>query len=170
MKIAIRPERPEDVAAVSMVERAAFDRTEEADLVDRLRASVRPHVSLVAEVAAEIVGHIFFSPVTIAAASSQLKPMGLAPMAVMPARQRAGIGGALIRAGLGACRELGAGAVVVLGHAEYYPRFGFVPAVRFGLRCEYPVPDEAFMALELVPGALRGVTGLVRYAPEFAGV
>jgi putative acetyltransferase len=153
-----------------MVERAAFARAEEADLVDRLRASVRPYVSLVAEVDAEVVGHIFFSPVTIAAAPANLQPMGLAPMAVLPARQRLGIGGGLIRAGLDACRGLGAGAVVVLGHAGYYPRFGFVPAVRFGLRCEYPVPDEAFMALELRSGALSGVAGLVRYAPQFAGV
>lgn len=170
MTVAIRPEGPADIAAVSAVERAAFGRAEEAELVDRLRAAVRPHVSLVAAVGAEVVGHIFFSPVSIAAAPPDLMPMGLAPMAVLPGRQRAGIGGALIRGGLDACRELGARAVVVLGHVEYYPRFGFVPAVRFGLRCEYAVPDEAFMALELRPGALSGVTGLVRYAPQFAGV
>jgi putative acetyltransferase len=164
----IRVETAQDTAAVWAVERAAFDRPDEADLVGRLRASARPHVSLVAAMDQRIVGHIFFSPVTIAGAPPDLLSMGLAPLAVEPERQRTGIGSALVRAGLDACRALGARAVVVLGHAQYYPRFGFAPAVRFGLRSEYEVPDEAFMALELVPGALSGVRGLVRYAPAFA--
>jgi putative acetyltransferase len=94
--------------------------------------------------------------------------MGLAPMAVLPARQRQGIGSALVRDGLGRCRELGYEAVVVLGHPGYYPRFGFVPASRFGIGCEYDVPAEVFMALELVPGALRGKPGTIRYHPAFA--
>jgi putative acetyltransferase len=163
----IRVETAQDVAAVAAVERAAFGRSEEAELVDRLRTSGSPYVSLVADAGDAVVGHIFFSPVTIATAPPDLLPMGLAPMAVLPERQRSGIGGALIRAGLDSCRALGARAVVVLGHPAYYPRFGFVPAVRFGLRCEYDAPEEAFMALELMPGALRGVRGLVRFAPAF---
>jgi putative acetyltransferase len=170
MSIAIRAEKPADVAAVYAVERAAFGRAAEAELVDRLRAAAQPHISLVAARDADIVGHIFFSPVSIATAPFALQPMGLAPMAVQPDWQRRGIGGALIRAGLDACRALGSGAVVVLGHPEYYPRFGFAPAVRWGLRCEYDAPDDAFMVLELVPGALDGVSGLVRYASEFAAV
>jgi putative acetyltransferase len=164
----IRAEAPQDTATVAAVERAAFGRPDEAELVDRLRASARPQVSLVATIGDAVVGHIFFSPVTIAAAPPDLLAMGLAPMAVLPAHQRSGIGGALIRAGLDACRVLGARAVVVLGHAEYYPRFGFVPASRFGLRCEYPVPDDVFMAMELTPGALAGRQGLVKYGPEFS--
>jgi putative acetyltransferase len=128
-------------------------------------------VSLVALCDGALVGHIFFSPVTIAAAPVELVPMGLAPVGVLPAYQRAGIGGALVRAGLAACRALGARAVVVLGHPSYYPRFGFVPARRFGLHCEYvPPDDDAFMARELQPGALAGVTGVVRYAPAFANL
>ena len=97
--------------------------------------------------------------------------MGLAPMAVAPARQRQGVGSALARAGIAACRDLGFGAVIVLGHPEYYPRFGFVPASRFGLRSEYDVPDDVFMAMELKPGALHGRgPGTIRYHPAFGNV
>jgi putative acetyltransferase len=91
-------------------------------------------------------------------------------MAVLPQYQNRGIGSQLVRDGLRKCRRLNCEAVVVLGHAEYYPRFGFVPASRKGLRCEYPVPDEAFMVTELVEGALEGVRGLVKYHPEFGKV
>lgn len=159
-----------DTAAVAAVHHAAFGRPNEARLVDRLRASAHPQVSLVARRAEQVIGHIFFSPVELAAARAGLLAMGLAPVGVVPAWQRGGVGGRLVRAGLDACRALGTRAVVVLGHPAYYPRFGFVPASRFGLRCEYDVPDEAFMALELVPGALGGAGGTVRYAPAFADV
>lgn len=170
MRVATRAELPADVASVYAVECAAFGRIAEAELVDRLRAAARPHISLVATCGSEIVGHIFFSPVRIATEPPALQPMGLAPMAVHPDWQRRGIGGALVRAGLDACRARGSQAVVVLGHPQYYPRFGFAPAVRWGLRCEYDAPDDAFMALELTPGALAGVSGLVRYASEFDAV
>jgi putative acetyltransferase len=117
-----------------------------------------------------VVGHILLSPVTLAATPHPLV-MGLAPMAVRPGHQRSGVGSALVRAGLDACRAAGAAGVVVVGHPTYYPRFGFVPASRFGLSCEYDVPDEVFMALELQDGALAGHAGLVRYHREFgAGV
>ncbi len=93
--------------------------------------------------------------------------MGLAPMAVLPVHQRRGIGSSLVRAGLEACTQLGFAAVIVLGHAEYYPRFGFQPASRFALRCEYDVPDDVFMALELEAGILTGKTGTIQYHPAF---
>lgn len=163
----IRPEEPGDRAGVRVVNVAAFPTPAEADLVDALRAQARPLVSLVAEEDRAIVGHILFSPVTLPGHPA-LVLMGLAPMAVTPARQRAGIGSALVRAGLEACRRLPAGAVVVLGHPEYYPRFGFAPGVRSGLGCEYDVPAEAFMVLELRPGALRGASGKVQYHGAFA--
>jgi len=96
--------------------------------------------------------------------------VGLAPVAVLPAHQRAGVGGRLVEEGLRRLREAGHGFCVVLGHPGYYPRFGFLPASDFGVRWERDVPDRAFMALELCPGALAGHPGVVRYAPEFDGL
>ena len=167
MAVTIRAERGEDLPGVREVNVAAFDTPLEADLVDALRARARPLVSLVALDDAEIVGHVLFSPVTLLS-HPDVPVMGLAPMAVVPARQRQGIGSALVRAGLDECRRQGAHAVVVLGHAEYYPRFGWVPASTFGLRSEYDVPDDVFMALELEPGALHQKAGTVRYHQAFS--
>ena len=165
----IRPEEPSDRAQIARLNRLAFGQPAEADLVDRLRAAGRATVTLVAEDPGErVVGHILFSPVTLDPAPDTAPPwLGLAPMAVLPERQRQGVGAALVRAGLAAARRTDATAVVVLGHPEYYPRFGFAPASRFGLRCVYDAPDEAFLALELVPGGFGGRRGLVRYAAEF---
>jgi putative acetyltransferase len=165
----IRPERARDIPAIRDVNAAAFGARAEADLVDALRADASPTISHVADADGAIVGHVFFSPVTIAAAAA-LPIMGLAPMAVLPARQRQGIGSALVRDGLERCRRLGFLAVVVLGHAAYYPRFGFTPASRFGLTSEYNVPDDVFMALELEEGSLRGTSGTIRYHHAFANV
>jgi putative acetyltransferase len=165
----IRPEEPGDRAGVRAVNVAAFGTPAEADLVDALRVQARPLVSLVADEAGAIVGHIMFSPVTLPGHAA-LELMGLAPMAVTPERQRAGIGSALVGAGLEACRRGATDAVVVLGHPAYYPRFGFAPGVRRGLGCEYDVPAEAFMVLELRPGALRGASGTVQYHVVFASL
>ena len=162
----IRAERDGDRAAVRAVNEAAFETSLEADLVEALRDSVQPLVSLVAEEKGAVVGHILFSPVTLIG-RPELRMMGLAPMAVVPERQGEGIGSDLVRAGLEECRVLGARAVMVLGHPEYYPRFGFEPAFRFGLGSEYDVPGEAFMALELEPGALADASGTVRYHRVF---
>jgi putative acetyltransferase len=164
----IRPEAPSDHAAVHDVNVAAFGREVEARLVAMLRNQARPLVSLGAEDAGTVVGHIMFSPVSLGGFAGLM--MGLAPMAVAPARQRGGIGSALVRAGLECCREIGAAAVVVLGHPDFYPRFGFMPAARLGLSCEYDVPAEAFMAMELEPSGLRGAAGAVSYHPAFSGV
>lgn len=176
--IIVRDESEADVPAVRQLNELAFGRPQEASLVDALRATAHPHVSLVAVEDGEVVGHIFFSPVSIEpddsvstkAAAAGAAAMGLAPMAVLPEHQNRGVGSQLVREGLQACLNLGCAVVVVLGHAEYYPRFGFVPASRKGLRCEYDVPDEVFMATELSPGALEGVRGLVKYHPAFAEV
>jgi putative acetyltransferase len=167
--LTIRPEREGDAGAIREVTLVAFPTAAEADLVDTLRLQGASVVSLVAQQGAGApVGHILFSPVTVAG-PDDLRILGLAPMAVRPDRQRQGIGSHLVRAGLEACRKAGAGAVVVVGHPAFYPRFGFVPASRFGLRCEYDVPDEVFMALELVDGVLTRRGGLVQYHPAFAG-
>ena len=162
----IRPEQADDFDAVLALNVAAFGSPTEARLVDRLRDLCVDLVSLVALDGTELVGHILFSPVTLAQDDS-LKLYGLGPMAVAPARQRQGIGSALVEHGLERCRSLGADAVVVLGHPGFYPRFGFVPASRFGLDSDFPAPDDAFMALELRPGALRGKAGRIRYHPAF---
>jgi putative acetyltransferase len=166
--VRIRPEQPSDAAGIRAVHEAAFEQSTEADLVDLLRTQASPLISLVAE-ADGIAGHILLSPVTLLG-HPDLNIMGLAPMAVLPAAQRQGIGSALVRAGLDACRSLGAGAVIVLGHAEYYPRFGFVRAARYGIRSEYDVADEGFMVAELTPGYLTGASGTVRYHPVFGSV
>ena len=165
----IRSEQPDDIAAVHALNRAAFGTETEADLVDALRAHAQPVISLVAQDAGSIVGHLCFSPVTLSG-HAELKIMGLAPMAVLPAEQRRGIGSALVRDGIGRCKQLGFVAVVVLGHPEYYPRFGFVQASRFGIRSDYDVPDEVFMALELEAGVLHGKSGTIRYHSAFEGV
>ncbi|UEX77930.1 GNAT family N-acetyltransferase [Sediminicurvatus halobius] len=164
----VRPERPGDEPAIARVNEAAFGRPDEARLVAALRATASPFVSLVAEDAdSALTGHIAFSPVTVGHEEG-LSVMALAPMAVMPARQRSGVGTALIQHGLSACRAIGVGAVVVLGHADYYARFGFAPASRFGLRCPYDAPEEAFMAIELIAGYLEGIEGTVAFHAAFA--
>jgi putative acetyltransferase len=165
----IRPEAKGDGAAVRAVNEAAFETSAEADLVEALHRKGVSLVSLVAEVDSEVVGHILFSAVTLVDHIG-LRVGGLGPMAVLPAYQRKGVGAALVRAGLARCKDLGCCAVVVVGHPEYYPRFGFVPAHRYALRCEYDVPAEVFMVAELEAGALNAASGLVRYDDVFAGV
>jgi putative acetyltransferase len=165
----VRPEQPHEIAGVRSVNLAAFDGAAEADLVDALRQHARPFLSLVAVDADEVVGHIAFSPVTLVPYPDVLIA-GLAPMAVTPSRQRQGIGSSLVRAGLDEARRLGFGAVVVLGHANYYPRFGFLTASSFGLVSEYDVPDDVFMALELRAAALHGHGGTIRYHSAFGAL
>ena len=162
----IRNEEDSDWMAVHALNASAFESPVEANLVDTLRAQARPVVSLVAEDNNAVVGHIMFSPAALSG-HPDLKIMGLAPMAVAAAHQNQGIGSALVRAGLQRCKELGFGAVVVLGHPAYYPRFGFSPATRFGIHCEFDAPEEAFMVLELQPGYLRGQSGTIEYHPAF---
>jgi putative acetyltransferase len=163
----IRAEQSDDVEAVRRVNVAAFRREGEADLVDALRGGASTF-SFVAIKSGQIVGHVFFSPVAIAGTcADDLLIFGLAPVAVLPDHQRQGIGSLLIQHGLKECARLGGSAVVVLGSPAYYPRFGFTPAKEKGLGCEYPVPDEAFMVLELESGALEGCVGTVKYHSEF---
>jgi len=162
----IRAEEERDWPSVYALNAAVFETPAEADLVDALRRETKPIISLVADDAGAIDGHIMFSPVSLIEHPG-LKIMGLAPMAVAANRQRSGIGSLLVRAGLEACKQIGAGAVVVLGHSDYYPRFGFTAAVNFGIGCGYDVPAEAFMALELRPGYLRDASGMVKYLAAF---
>lgn len=165
-----RWELPRDVAAIRKAETMAFGRAHEAALVDALRDAGALSLSAVAEVHAEIVGHIAFSPVSIDGATSNCSALALAPMAVLPDWQRKGVGSALLRWSLDECRHGGHQLVIVLGHPDYYPRFGFVPAIPLGILCPFEVPSEVFMLLELQPGTVHGCAGTVRYRPEFADV
>jgi len=165
--VLIRDEVARDHAAVRHVVASAFETAAESRLVDALRERARPVVSLVAEKAGSVVGHVMFSPVSLSG-HPEVPMMGLAPMAVAPEHQRTGIGSALARAGLDRCAQLGIAAVVVLGHPAYYPRFGFVPASRFEIDCEYADTEEAFMAIELIDGALRTASGRIHYHAAFA--
>ena len=166
--INIRPEQPDDIAAVRAINEAAFGEPTEATIVDSLRARCADAVSLVAEEDDRILGHIFFSPVTVAGAREAARGMGLAPMAVLPERQRQGIGSLLVKAGIDTLREQCCQFIIVLGHPEYYPRFGFVSAADQGLSCQWDgVPDEAFMVLILDEPAMADVSGTARYRDEF---
>lgn len=165
--ITIRHEKLEDHEAVYRVNALAFQQPGEANLVKKLRGN-KPYISLVAIKDKQIIGHIFFSPVTLE--DKEFNALGLAPMAVLPEFQNQGIGSKLVRHGLEECKNQGFETVVVLGHPEYYPRFGFVPAKTKGITCEYPVPDEVFMILELKPGILNERSGIIKYRPEFAEV
>jgi putative acetyltransferase len=163
----IRVAREADRDAIRAAHTAAFGRADEAELALRLWAREPACISLVAEADGAVVGHVLLSPVSVEGRSFARSPFGLGPVGVLPGLQRGGVGQALCRAGIDACRQAGAPFVVVLGHPPYYPRFGFVPAVRFGLTFADAPPRDAFMALELEPGALASSGGKVRYAPEF---
>jgi putative acetyltransferase len=165
----VRTETEADLASIRTVNEVTFETSAEADVVETLRDRGVTLVSLVAEVDGKLVGHILFSPVSLSE-HAYLNVMGLGPMAVLPDYQHRGIGSALVRQGLNCCKDLGACAVVVVGHPKYYPRFGFVSAKQYSLRSEYDVPEDVFMVAELVVGALNGVSGLVRYDDAFAGV
>lgn len=163
--VTIRPEREVDASAIQAVNEAAFGASDEANLVDALRREGFVLLSLVAEAEGRIVGHVLFSRMWIAGATGRLDAVALAPIAVVPERQRQGIGGQLIHRGLEMLRERGERIVVVLGHPDYYPRFGF--SSERALALDSPFPRDAFMALELAPGALEGVAGAVKYPPPF---
>ena len=166
--VELRKESSGDHAAVRRLNELAFERTTEAALVDALRDASSPQLSLVAVEDGQVVGHAFFSPVSIESDGEESTAIALGTMAVMPGWQKRGIGSQLVRYGLEECERLGQHVVVVIGHPGFYPRFGFVPARSKGLRCEYDVPDEAFMVAELTPGALQGREGTVKYPPGFA--
>jgi len=166
MSIEIRSETVDDAAAVRNVNERAFGRDAEARLVEMLNAANKALISLVALHQSRVVGHILFSPVTIAESPANFRGVGLGPLAVLPEFQNKGIGSGLILHGLEVCRQEAYDVVVVLGHTSYYPRFGFMRAKDYGLDNEYNAED-AFMVLELKSGVLQKLNGLVKYAPEF---
>ena len=170
MTTLIRPESAADSIGIRRLLEAAFDTPAEACLVEALRSKANPYISLVAMAAGRTVGNIVFTPVRLDADSGGARVAGLAPLAVLPERQRQGIGGRLIEEGIARCWVASFDAIVVLGHPEYYPRFGFKPAHEFGLECEFEAPPEAFMALELRTGALNEAAGVTRFHPAFSEI
>lgn len=166
MKFEVRQETREDKAAVHALNASAFESDAEARLIDALRAGGALTLSLVAVVDGKVVGHIAFSPIAVEAAGRVVHGVGLAPMAVAPSHQRQGIGGRLIERGLQLLRAQGHPFCVVLGHPDYYPRHGFVQASLHGLRWEQG-HDDAFFVQALTADGLSGVSGVVRYRPEF---
>lgn len=163
----VRAETPADYEAIASLTRCAFNNEAEVNLINALRQQAADGIALVAEQHGQIVGHILFSAATLDNAP-KTRLMALAPMAVSNVLQHQGIGSALVRAGLEQCKKQGVAAVVVMGHPAYYPRFGFTPASRFNISCPWQAPDNAFMLLELTPGALKGKSGQVQYHPAFA--
>lgn len=166
----VRPERPEDTSAVRRVNEQVFGQEAEANLVDALRQRDEPLISLVAIEEGQVVGHILFSPVAVESEETSWDAVGLGPLAVLPEHQSRGIGSQLVEAGLVQCRQAGHEVAIVLGHPDYYPRFGFVPSKPLGIRWEHDAPEEAFMVLELKEGALAGRGGVAKFLPEFEGV
>lgn len=164
--IHVREERPEDVVSIREVNRRAFGQDQEGNIVDALRSNGAVLLSLVAMQDDQVVGHVLYSPISVGSATGA----ALGPMAVVPEFQRQGVGGTLIETGNRIIKDRGYPFIIVLGHAEYYPRFGFVPARSRGIQCEWDVPDDVFMLLVLDEEKMRGVSGISKYRQEFSTI
>ena len=168
----IRAERKEDYSRITEVTDLAFRQKNEGRLVERLRIDLDfiPELSLVAEIGNEIIGHILFFPIKIISEDAEVPSLALAPMSVVPEYQRRGIGKQLVTEGLKRAKSIGYKSVIVLGHSEYYPKFGFEPASKWNIKAPFDVPDKVFFAIELEEGGLKGVSGAVEYSDEFNDV
>ena len=167
MSIDIREELPADTPAIRDVNSRAFGQDQEAHIVDALRSNGAALLSLVATLNGRVVGHIMYSPLSI---GSEVTGAALGPMAVVPEHQRLGIGTTLVEAGNRKLKDAGYAFIVVVGHADYYPRFGFRPARAHGITCEWELPDDVFMVLMLDETRMQGVSGLAKYRHEFSSV
>jgi putative acetyltransferase len=165
----IRQEKPGDIDDIHALNELAFGQPQEANIIDKLRINCDNLLSLVAIENEKIVGHILFSPVTIEGQHGVIRGMGLAPMAVLPEMQRKGIGTQLVKSGVENLREMQCPFVIVLGHPEYYPCFGFERASLYGIKCQWEsIPDDAFMILWLDKSKMNRVSGLAKYRDEFS--
>ncbi|WP_335871474.1 GNAT family N-acetyltransferase [Bacillus sp. 2205SS5-2] len=168
----IRTEQPQDIDQITTITNAAFKGEGEAKLISLIRESdyFIPELSLVTEEDGEVIGHILFSKIFIQTNASKVSTLALAPMSVSPEKQRQGIGQQLVRAGLQTAKKLGCQHVFVLGHPEFYPKFGFTPSVEFSITPPFPVGPEYFMAIELQRGSLSEVAGQIVYSPPFSAL
>jgi len=171
MNILVRKEEEKDYKKIYEVNKLAFGQENESKLIEKIRKGKNfiPDLSLVAEIGNKIVGHIMFSKIIIVG-SSVFETLALAPMAVIPAFQKQGIGSELIKKGMARAKELGFDYIIVLGHKDYYPKFGFERASKWNIKCPFEVPDEAFMAIELTEKSLEDKAGTVKYPNEFMKV
>ncbi|MEM9824491.1 MAG: N-acetyltransferase [Bacteroidota bacterium] len=174
MEYVLRKESPQDYHEVERLVEVAFQSVEHSDhrehlLVARLRksASFIPDLSIVAVYEDQLVGHILVTKIQITHPTCRFESLALAPVSVLPAFQGKGIGGKLIQGAHRVAKDLGYGSIVLLGHAGYYPRFGYQKASHFNIALPFEVPDENCMAIELQEGALGEVHGTVVYDPAF---
>ncbi|MBN2237629.1 MAG: N-acetyltransferase [Bacteroidales bacterium] len=169
MNIIVRQENAADWRQIRTILTSAFETNAEAKLVEDLRKTAQfvPELALVASVNGEVCGHILFTKVQIITESNSSESLALAPMAVLPSMQQHGIGKQLVKIGLNRAKAIGFGSVIVLGHPDYYPKFGFLPASKYSIYSPWKVPDHVFMALELQRGSLSNVQGVVNYAAPF---
>jgi len=162
----IREEHAGDISEIRELNQQAFGQSQEGNIVDALRSNGAVLLSLVATLDDHVVGHILYSPVSL----SGVDGAALGPMAVLPQHQRQGIGSKLIEEGNRRLKESGCPFIIVVGHANFYPRFGFKRASTCAIACEWEIPDEAFMVLTLDHARMAGVSGLAQYRPEFSTV
>lgn len=174
MNITIREEQKSDYTIVEKLIELAFEHEEKSDhrehfLVERLRKcdAFVPQLSLVAELGGEVIGHILLTKVEIVSSDRSVTSLGLAPVAILPEYQGRGVGSALIREAHSRAAALGYRSCVLLGHKDYYPKFGYRKAIDFGIEFPFDIPHEYCMAVELVPGGLDGVHGTVKYSQPF---
>lgn len=172
MEINIRPEKAKDYSKITDINNRAFNQYNEGKLIENLRKKEGfiSDLSLVAEYNNQLVGHILFYPISIIGKDKKYTSLALAPMAVLPEYQNRGIGSKLIKEGLKIAKNLGFKSVIVIGYPEYYPRFGFKKASKWDIKPPFNVPDDAFMAIELVDNGLENVSGIVEYSEEYYDV
>ena len=167
MPVEVRDEYQGDIPAIRDLNKRAFEQDQEANIIDALRSNRAVMLSMVAISDGQVVGHIMYSPISI---DGKVSGAALGPMAVLPEYQGQGVGSELIKKGNQRLRNDGCPFIIVLGHSEYYARFGFEPASMHEITCEWDVPDNVFMVLILDEAKMRGISGVAKYRPEFSSV
>ncbi len=166
--ITIREENESDLITIKKINDRAFGQTQEGHVIGKIRASGTPVLSLVAEIDNTTVGHIFYSTSEIKCNNKRITGMGLAPMVVLPKYQKQGIGKRLINESLNLLKKRSVPFIIVLGHEDYYPKFGFEKASKYGITCQWDgVPDEAFMIMILDKEKMADIHGVAKYRDEW---